>query len=994
MIALCDSTLKQMSVSGNTWSGTWTTISPDATNGAQFSNSIMHFVTYQGTLIMTTEARDKPQRLTSTDTSYKNLDFSGAGTAPLAKYCQVWKETVWLLNIGAGGQLTEDCGSLSGWTTTDVAAGTTSQVTFSSATTFRFHGGAGAGSDAGIKRTLSGLTTAYSVEIKTYFAGLSAITGGDYASLDINNGIVSFRTRWSTTGIQISDGTTFQTVGVGQVTTGGFDVWKFLVTAGTGTASFVDVLKNGNPIGLQYSVASVTTASSGQIAIKGNAGGSGTVIDWYMDYVYLNTISVRQNFFTDGLFATWTGTTQNNATDNVLPSSPFLHYKCNDNAGSSTVTDNGTGAQNGSFLAGAGTINTSLISVAGKIGQAYSFTSTSSHHVNFAAATVTSISTDAIGSFAFWTKPVANDSGQMLFSFSSGGGTNVYFFIQADDRLSFQFSNGTAFTQANVPAATISTGVYNHVAFVQDGVALKIFVNSSQQTITYNTGSTLTSWWSTLAGLSAMRLGNAQNNGSVESNFFTGQIDDFRYYRTALTSSDVAAIYGEGNGTEGHPTTVKEGTTIYLGTFSYRVNNDGQYALVSQSLASSSLIAGIPLYFGVWVNQTNLGSYKLRVDDGTSKYDSATVISNGTWQYNVLSFTPMSGATSIRAQVVSLSSGTMFIDMAAVVMSSVGIVTDFSDRLQRSKSGTYDTWTGGDSGTNDITTAGDVGLTGSFILQDRMYVTKAWNMYRITYTGSVPLLDIKQIKTVVGTRSPRSVKNVDLPGSGEIVIFLGTDRNIYVFDGFSSTPISDIVQLNNGVATVYTNNINTQALDKVFAINHSDLGWYEIFLPIGDATVPNCSLVFNYRNKAFWPFFNRNFTCGNVSDNASGDRIVYVSGATNGLTYQLNSTTSDDGAAINGYWTSFKLGQEYSLAQFDEISIITDSVNCTPTFSWRCNFETTYVTKTMKANTNKHNFAPERKDNLIQFKIQDYSTSAAFKFWHAKVLDRGIGIGT
>lgn len=993
LVALFDNTLKQMSVSGTSWSGNWTTISANSA-GTNFSNAIMHFITYQGTLIMTTEARDKAQRMTPTDTTYKNLETGGTGISPLAKYPQVWKEHVFLLNISGGGQLTEDCGSLANWTTLDIANGATTTSTFGGLQNFKFSAGLAAGSDAHIKRTLSNLTTSYSVEIKTYFSALSAITGGDYAYMDIANGVIRFRTRWSQGGLETFNGTTWLQIGVSLVTTGTWNTWKYLVSAGTAANATVDVFKDGAAVGLQFSVANASAASSGQIDLACNAGGSLSTGLWYMDYIYVNPIASRTNYFTDGLFASWVSSSQASYTDNVLPTIPYLHYKCNDNAASAVVTDSGSLGSNGLFLAGATTINTSLISVVGKIGQAFSFTSASSHYVSLSTGFINVVKSDTTGGMAFWFN--ASTVGGILISFSGATAQERFtIFNNTANQISVGFVAANLDIFACLCATTFNLGQWNHCAISQNGTAgLNIYINGSLGTTTYSISNNKAAWNSSLNTFDTASIGVLRDN-NIALSYYTGNIDDFRYYRTVLSSSDVQSIYAEGNGNEGHPVTVREGTTIYTGTFSYRVNNDGQYAVVSQTLTSSAGIAGTSLILGAFINATNLSTYKLRVNDGTTNYDSAILTANGTWQYQTLNFTPVSNSTAVRAQVISLSSNTIYIDSVGIVPSSTGVTQDFSDRLQRSVSGTYDTWTGGDSGTNDITTPGDVGLTGSFILQDRMYVTKAWNIYRITYTASIPLLDIKNALSVVGTKSPRATKNLDIPGTGEVVIFFGTDRNLYLFDGFSLTNLSDDIQLNNGLSQVYMSNVNTQALDKVFAVNHSNIGCYEIFLPIGNATVPNYSLFYNYLTKSFWPFGNRNFTSGNVSDNGAGERVVMVVGATNGITYEINTDqhVDDDGLAINNYWTSFKLGEDYILGKDDEIRLATDAVQVTPTLQWRTNYETAYASTVLPANTNSHVFDPKRIGNLFQFKISDNSRDIAWKVWHVKVLEKALGIG-
>ena len=102
---------------------------------------------------MTTENRDKPQYIRVTDSSHFDLETGGSGTAPFAKYCQVWKNHVWLLNLGGGSQLSEECDTLSNWTNNDVVTGATTQTTFDGKSTFHYIGGAGNASNARITKS-------------------------------------------------------------------------------------------------------------------------------------------------------------------------------------------------------------------------------------------------------------------------------------------------------------------------------------------------------------------------------------------------------------------------------------------------------------------------------------------------------------------------------------------------------------------------------------------------------------------------------------------------------------------------------------------------------------------------------------------------------------------------------------------------------------------------------------------------------------------------
>ena len=1446
-------TLSQMAVSGTSWSGTFSTISADSANGTSLSDSLMHFVTYSGNLIMTTENRDKPQRMLTTDTKYFNVEYSGVGTSPQAKYPQVWKEHLWLLNLGGGNQLAEECDSITSWTDNDTGTGDSSQTSFGGNSTFRLRSGTNSGDHAKRTRDIGTVPDDYSVELRTYFSGLTGISSGDYAWMDVYNGVIKLRTRWSTEGLEIYNGSSWQEVGVNTVSTGTWATWKFLVTGGTSGSATVDVLKDSSYVGLQYSCANADAGSDGQIDLVSNAGGSITRGDWYMDYLYINSRSATTEYYTDGDFSGWTSyKNPSGPTEDILPDSSVIniHHTFNDSSDGSSIWNAARSVVGGSCMAGASTINSSVLSnTGGKIARCFSFTSASSHHFAVASVDVADIKVATVGYVSFWVKPVDEVVGD-IFSLADSTASHSARVLLTTSLARFQVVSAGDIKLDFTGGTSLTTGAWYHVVLVQNGTPA-IYVNGNSETLTYSASTTAGAWFGNLSSVNNAQVGCVNVNNGGLTNFFNGQIDDLRVASTAITADHVKAIYAEGNGTEGpqpkdgtetqrymirmnpaihykmndtaastvvtdggylgvngtasanasvltvasvsakistafsftsasshniqmnghaaqlighnrgtiafwanmgsvdgviffagntggeegffqihyttaqninvdlrssngttqttmlafsgasfttasgwnhiaivqdayypklylngtsnsivpletntlpsawfnqaaasggtitkvyigqrgtaatapmqgklddfriyerplaasevwalynggsgtedsvatipgfrsfrteaaknigmlvidssNPTVAMTGTyseqmycgfkeasefrdllrfsdlgtissaatiksanlniyavsavsgsqviTVYeclkawttaatwnkydgtndwatagaksaaddytttsvgsahifgtgtqhavvalnstgiaalqawvsgtrsnnglifanlntatngsillrgvnygstfvesrsdympyldvaftlsdqsteravtIGSEAYLMDNRGDYSMTTQTVTSGSALAGVASVFGVWVKADAGITHKLRVDDGTSLHESAVFTGNGAWQYRSLSFTPVSSAGTVKAQIISTKEGRVAINHASIIPATSQATNDLSDRMQRTALQTYNDFDGTDSGTNDFLTAGDVGLSGSAILNDRMYVFKKWSIHRVTYTGSTPLLDLKQIKTTVGTASPRSIKNIDIPGKGEVVIFLGTDRQIYIFDGIESVPLSEVIQVNNGISSIYLNNVNAQALDEVHAMVHPALRWYEIFLPIGAATKPTNSIVVDYSRfpPAFWPFDNRAFESSAIADNGAGQRVVIAQGNSTGKIYYLNSTNSDNGDAINSYWTSFKLGSPVILGKMDEVEVQTDSVSATPSLSWRMDWESSWVTKTLGSARYTHNYNPGRIDNLIQFKIEDNSSNPTFKLWTLGAYERPVGGG-
>lgn len=224
--------------------------------------------------------------------------------------------------------------------------------------------------------------------------------------------------------------------------------------------------------------------------------------------------------------------------------SAYAHYKCNDDAANTTVTDDGTGANNG-----VGNVNTSNYSVSGKINDAFEFNGSSEYiTINDLAADVGS---DTTGSISLWINGDAMDG--VPFSFGDAN---------AEQAIDVQFAGGGKFDvtlrdsgiqwQLRVDDA-LSTGTWYHLVVSQNGTSPVLYVNGVAVDQTFNNETDKTKWLADITGVDIARIGCYENN-STRGGYFDGIIDDIRYYQNhALTLQDVLNIYQGGTGTEDDP---------------------------------------------------------------------------------------------------------------------------------------------------------------------------------------------------------------------------------------------------------------------------------------------------------------------------------------------------------------------------------------------------------------------------------------------------------
>jgi len=169
----------------------------------------------------------------------------------------------------------------------------------------------------------------------------------------------------------------------------------------------------------------------------------------------------------------------------------------------------------------------------------------------------------------------------------------------------------------------------------------------------------------------------------------------------------------------------------------------------------------------------------------------------------------------------------------------------------------------------------------------------------------------------VGLYAPRT-----LSGLREQHFFLGQD-NFYIFNGGAPAQIGDSIR------DVMFSQLNPEALENNWSITMSDTQEYLTFQCIGERNYPTKVWAFNYGRGVWYPWTISGHTCGTLHRLDATVRIddligtiddqtwllddvfnsnaypSLVTGHTDGKIYRWSGTyASDDGAAIDAYWTS------------------------------------------------------------------------------------------
>ena len=220
--------------------------------------------------------------------------------------------------------------------------------------------------------------------------------------------------------------------------------------------------------------------------------------------------------------------------------SPYAHYKLNDDAANTTVTDDGTGANNGTC-----DVNTSTISATGKINECFDFNE-NTIQIN---SVVSGVASDTTGTVAMWFE---SQSGVDKYLLGFGNSSTNMFGIKFGDS---GIKKVTCFTYPasawSWTSGSVLSDGWHHFAVVQNGTAPKFYIDGVEDTTALNVSSNPSAWCDDSSdALDTTFIGARAFSGGADTKF-TGMIDDIRYYQNlTLSATNISAIYNYGSGTE------------------------------------------------------------------------------------------------------------------------------------------------------------------------------------------------------------------------------------------------------------------------------------------------------------------------------------------------------------------------------------------------------------------------------------------------------------
>lgn len=277
---------------------------------------------------------------------------------------------------------------------------------------------------------------------------------------------------------------------------------------------------------------------------------------------------------------------------------------------------------------------------------------------------------------------------------------------------------------------------------------------------------------------------------------------------------------------------------------------------------------------------------------------------------------------------------------------------EYPYRLRRTDIRTYGKdatdWTAGVSGYDDVVTEDGDYTTGFAVLRGFLYLFKRYSIFRVSYLGGSPLVEIRQIASM-GTEAHASIANITLLSGDEILTFLGSDNRIYVFNGYNAPqPISELISEDNGVSNYSMPKVNKNMHEKAVGIDYDRRHWYVLFTSFGNsATTNNGGFIIDYYTTPFsiFPFDGWNASGAIIASDSTGTRNLYFQGY-DGRMRQADTGIDDCGTAIVSYYETSKM-------KVDKQPILKKAQQAQPlfktigdydvTFGYRTNFNAGYV---------------------------------------------------
>lgn len=214
-------------------------------------------------------------------------------------------------------------------------------------------------------------------------------------------------------------------------------------------------------------------------------------------------------------------------------------------------------------------------------------------------------------------------------------------------------------------------------------------------------------------------------------------------------------------------------------------------------------------------------------------------------------------------------------------------------------------------------------LSDPFLLNGRLYVGTKYSIFRVSFVGGVTVFEFKQVISDVGI-VPNTAQTVITKEFGQVVLFLGTDKRVYLFDGANVKAISDLFYFHNNGTPISLDLIDDNYKENSFAVYDFTTRVYRLFVTKRAHSQNYYCMNIDVDSFAYYPFDNMTMAAGCMSyDNLLHPYLTCID-YEGQLVKMFVDCNTDTGDSINEYYTSplvsvkgpyMKQGYEISMNQ-------------------------------------------------------------------------------
>ena len=194
-------------------------------------------------------------------------------------------------------------------------------------------------------------------------------------------------------------------------------------------------------------------------------------------------------------------------------------------------------------------------------------------------------------------------------------------------------------------------------------------------------------------------------------------------------------------------------------------------------------------------------------------------------------------------------------------------------------------------------------LSDPFLLNGRLYVGTKYSIFRVSFVGGVTVFEFKQVISNVGI-VPNTAQAVITKEFGQVVLFLGTDKRIYLFDGANVKAISDLFYFHNNGTPISLDLIDDNYKENSFAVYDFTKRIYRLFVTKRAQSKNYYCLNIDVDTFAYYPFDNMTYSAGDMCyDNLLHPYLCCID-YEGQLVQMFVDTNTDTGDTIDEYYTS------------------------------------------------------------------------------------------